>query len=349
MVMRMLRTQIKWIMISIVALFVLSVLFMYGPVRGGRQQGGQGDYAVARLDGQKIMRSQIEEGLRRLAEQRDLGAITSADIPGLRKTVLDSIVLERELAKEAQTRGFQPSADEIDKTLDQIRDQFPTIEAFNQYVERNGIDLKELREQVSSQLAQQKLVENEMSAAVVSSGDVSAYYDQFKDIFFRRPAGWEVNVARFRSEAVALDALNDLEEGQEWDAVLEESSADVIEKTPYAQPAFFPDSAFAGELAPLADLQAGQYSEPLVISSDDVAVFLKRDRLEEETLSLNEVSGDIQNLLVSQEQSQLRQGFFQSLIDRADLEILDEPLFKAPSNPEQSAEPEKPASPDQAE
>ena len=349
MVMRMLRTQIKWIMISIWALFVLSVLFMYGPMRGGRQQGGQSDYPVAKFEGQKIMRSQIEEGLRRLADQRDLGAVTSADLPGLRKSVLDSIVLERELANEARTRGFEPSAEEIDKTLNQIKDQFPTIEAFNQYVERNGIDLKALRDQVSSQLAQQKLIENEMSAAVVSSGDVSAYYDQFKDIFFRRPAGWEINVARFRGEAVAREALNDLEEGQAWDVVLEEKSADVVEKTSYAQPAFFPDSAFSGELAPLASLDAGQYSEPLVISSDDVAVFLKRDRLDQETLSLDEVSGDIQNLLISQEQSKLRQTFFQSLIDRADLEILDEALFKAPVKADNGTESEKPASPDQTQ
>lgn len=326
--MRMLRTQVKWIMISIVALFVLSVLFMYGPVRSGRQQGGQKDYAVAKLDGEKIMRSQIEMGLQRLGQQKDMGAVTSADLPGLRRSVLDSFVLERELAKEARARGLEPSAEEVETTFNQIRDQFPTIEAFNQYVERNGIELKELKKQITSQLAQQKLIDNQLSAAVVTSEDVAMYYEKVKDVFFRRPEGWEINVARFKGEDLAREALVKLEEGQTWDVVMEEASSDIIEQTPYGEPAFFPESAFSGELASLAGLDIGQYSEPFVIASDDVAVFLKRDKLVSRVLSLEEVSGDIHNLLISQEQSEIRQNFFQSLIERADLVILDEPLFK---------------------
>lgn len=329
MVMRMLRTQIKWIMISIVALFVLSVLFMYGPVRSGRQQGGQRDYAVAKLDGEKIMRSQIEMGLQRLGQQKDLGSVTSADLPVLRRSVLDGFVLQRELGKEAKARGFEPSAEEVDTALNQIKDQFPTIEAFNQYVERNGIDLKELKNQITSQLAQQKLIENELSAAVVTSGDVAEYYEAVKDVFFRRPEGWEINVARFKNEEIARGVLVKLEEGQAWDVVMEENSSDIIEHTPYEEPIFFPESAFNGDLASLASLEIGQYSEPLVVTNDDVAIFLKRDKLAPRVLSLDEVSGDIHNLLLSQEQSEIRQNFFQSLIDRADLVILDEPLFKA--------------------
>ncbi len=329
MVMRMLRTQVKWIMISIVVLFVLSVLFMYGPMRGGNQQGGQKDYAVAELDGQKIMRSQIEMGLRRLAQQRDMASVTSSDLPGLRKSVLEGIVLETELAKEARNRGFKPSKEEVETALEQIKDQFPTIEAFNQYVERSGIKIRDLREQLTSQLSQQNLIENEISAAVVSSADVSSYYEQFKDVFFKRPEGWEINVARFTSEGGARAVLSELKEGQGWDSVMMENSEDIIEQTPYGEPAFFPDSAFTGELATLASLDRGQYSEPLVISSNDVALFLKRDQLTSRVLPLDEVSGDIRSLLLSQEQSELRQNFFESLIERANLKILDAGLFRA--------------------
>lgn len=352
MVMRMLRTQVKWIMISIVALFVLSVLFMYGPVRSGRQENSQKDYAVAKIDGEKILRSQIEEGLQRVAQQRDMGAVTSADLPGLRRSVLDGFVLERELGKEARTRGFEPSVEEVDTALNQIKDQFPTIEAFNQYVERNGIDLKELRQQITAQIAQKKLVENETSAAVVTSADVAEYYTKVKDLFFRRPEGWKINVARFKGEKMAVDALVDLGEGQSWDVVMEARSADIIERTPYEEPAFFPVSAFTGELAPLASLDIGQYSEPLIVASEDVAIFLKRDKLASEVLPLDEVSGDIHSLLLSQEQSEIRTNFFQSLIERADLVILDEPLFKVvkeASSVEKDVAVEEAASADKAE
>ena len=68
MLMNTLRNQVKWIMAAIVVIFVLSIFLMYGPGGGGKGDGSR-DYAVAEVDGKKIMRSQIEAGMAQMAEQ----------------------------------------------------------------------------------------------------------------------------------------------------------------------------------------------------------------------------------------------------------------------------------------
>ena len=89
-------------MIAVIVLFVVSIFAGYGLYsRSGQGGDGQRDYAVAEVDGKDVMRSDIEKGTMQLAEQ--LGSereITSADIPFMRKHVLDSVAIEVELEKE---------------------------------------------------------------------------------------------------------------------------------------------------------------------------------------------------------------------------------------------------------
>jgi hypothetical protein len=60
--MRSLRENMRWIMFGFVVIFVLSIFGMYG--FSGRQRAPKGegvqDYAVAEIDGKKVMRSTLE-------------------------------------------------------------------------------------------------------------------------------------------------------------------------------------------------------------------------------------------------------------------------------------------------
>ena len=59
----------KAIMIAVILLFVLSCFAGYGLyARSGRSADGSKDYAVAKIDGKDVMRSDIEKGTMQLAE-----------------------------------------------------------------------------------------------------------------------------------------------------------------------------------------------------------------------------------------------------------------------------------------
>ena len=205
MLMNTLRNQVKWIMAAIVVIFVLSIFLMYGPGGGGKSDGSR-DYAVAEVDGKKIMRSEIEAGMAQMVEQSQATEITSEDFPRLRQSVLDSIVVEAALKKEAEQKNIKVSGEEVQKVVTQIESQFPTKEAFMQYMEQTGVNEKKLKEDISGRLAQQKVLEGLTGSVVVSDDEVAKFYESTKDLFFRRPAGYNVNFASFATREQAQKA-----------------------------------------------------------------------------------------------------------------------------------------------
>jgi peptidyl-prolyl cis-trans isomerase SurA len=114
-------------MIAVIVLFVISIFAGYGLyARSGKRGDGQRDYAVAEVNGKDVMRSDIEKGTMQLAEQ--LGSereVTSADIPFMRKAILDSTAIEAELEKEIKSRNIKVTEVEIDEAYTNIMDSYP--------------------------------------------------------------------------------------------------------------------------------------------------------------------------------------------------------------------------------
>lgn len=332
MLMNKLRTQVKWIMAAIVVVFVLSIFLMYGP--GGGKGSGTKDYAVAEVDGKKIMRSQIEAGLAEMADQAQNGQVTSEDIPLLRQNVLDGIMLETALKKEAEQKDIKVSDEEVQKVITQIESQFPTKEAFMQYMEQSGIDEKKMKQDITDRLAQQKVLETVTGNVVVSDDEVQKFYESTKDLFFRRPAGFNVNFASFGTKEKAQKARQQFVSGIQWNKVLEGLSSDVKNSTPYEKPTFIAEKDLTGEMKVLLNLPIGKLSPLISVSSEDVLLVLKRDKSPERVLSLSEVKEEIQKMLKAQKERELQQKFFQELKAKTPVKILDASIFPAPKAPE---------------
>jgi len=326
--MNTLRTQVKWIMAAIVVIFVLSIFLMYGP--GGGRGPGSKDYPVAEVDGKKIMRSQIETGLAQMADQVQDRQITSEDLPLLRQSVLDSMVVEAGLKKEVKNRGIQVSDEEVAKVISQIEGQFPTKEAFLQYMQQSGINEKKMKQDIADRLAQQKVIESLTAGVVISDDEVAKFYDSTKDLFFRRPAGYDVNFASFGKKEPAQKAREQLLAGRDWDKALEVVSKDVKNSTPYAQPTFVADKDLTGPLTVLRDLPFGKPSPVISVTSEDVLLVLKRSKSPERVLSLAEVKEEIKKMLKSQKEREIQQKFLLELKAGVPVKILDPSIFPAP-------------------
>jgi len=330
--MNKLRTQVKWIMAAIVVVFVLSIFLMYGP--GGGRGTGSKDYAVAEVDGNRIMRSQIESGLAQIADQAQNTQITSEDIPFMRQNVLDSIVIETALKKEAKQKDIKVTEEEVQKIVTQIESQFPTKEAFMQYMEQSGITEKKMKQDITDRLAQQKVLESVTGDVVVSDDEVTKFYESTKDLFFRRPAGYNVNFASFGTKEQAQKARAQLVAGTPWDKVIEAMSGDVKNSTPYEKPTFVAEKDLTGGMKALLSVPVGKLSPVLNVTSEDVLLVMKRSKSPEKVLSLSEVKGEIQKMLKAQRERELQQKFFQELKAKTPVKILDASIFPAPKSPE---------------
>ena len=332
MLMRTLRSQVRWIMIAIVVLFVLSIFGMYGFDSGPRRgsSGGE-DYIVAEIDGKAVMRSMLDEQLRNYVERANIRDVTSADVPRLYQAALENIALVSRLATEAEESGLKATEEEINAAVKEVSEQFPTKEAFMQYLDRSGIKMSAFRESMAQQVVQMKLMEKAVGTTDVKEEEVKEFYEKLKLLFFHSPAGYSMDFIRLKTKDEADKLQSVLAEGKEWkDAVGAVTSGDVIEKTPESGPVFIPESSFKDALAPLAGLAIGEVSPALEIASNDILIAVKREKVEEKTAPFEEVSGDVKALLTEEKNREAQTNFFTGLRERTNIVIHDHDLFPKP-------------------
>ena len=342
-----LRTQMRWIMLVIVVAFLLSTFLMYegrGTRRGSRQasDGSMEDYEVAAINGNPLMRSELEQRMRSYLESYGQRGLASLDVPALYKSLLDQYVFELQLAQEVRDRGIRISDAEAEQAMKDYADQaFPTREAFYQSLERSGITVEEYKKGIARQMANEQLLRSAVGEVVVSEDEAVQFYDTMKSLLYRQPEGFRVYLAQFAASADAEALRESLMAGESWekatsgDAV---ASRDVISVT--AEAIFLPESAFeSGALAPMKSLDVGQVSPVFELASDDFAVGLKSERVGERITPYDDVSADIRVLLRQQKERQNIEDFEKLLLEKAKVEIHDPALF-AVSEPAASGDAE---------
>ena len=327
-----LRSRVKVIMIIVIVLFVASCFAGYGLyARSGKSSDGQRDYAVAEVNGKNVMRSDIEKGTMQLAEQ--LGSqkeVTSADIPFMRKAILDSTAIEAELEKEIKSRNIEVTEDEINENFTKVMDSYPTREEFKAFIERSGITEVQIKSDIKKQISQKKVMDALAGEINVPDDEARKFYDSAKTFIYKQPAGFKVNIATFRSNEAAKLAQKSIEGGEGWDKVMHQHKADIMTSTPYDKPALITEQMMVDSLAPLKDLPLNKVSPVMPVTSSDSYVAIKRSKEAAKQLSYNEVSADVVAMIRNQKAQEKQQEFYEELLSRAKVKILDPEIFPAP-------------------
>jgi hypothetical protein len=213
---------------------------------------------------------------------------------------------------------------------------FPTREAFYQYLERSGIRVSDYKADIARQMASERLMRTAIGDIVVSEDEAVAFYDNVKDLFFKRPAGFMVNLVSFASRDEAEKVRNLLLEGQSWnEAAVRTASDDSASAgdTPVkplrvtTEPTFMSESAFDGAFVSMKSDDIGAVSAVFELASDDFAVGVKTEAVEEKVSSYDEVSGDVRALIQQQKEREALNAFTQNLLDRARIVVHDPSLF----------------------
>ncbi|MDR2175252.1 MAG: SurA N-terminal domain-containing protein [Synergistaceae bacterium] len=327
--MNRLRTQMRWIMLIIVLAFLLSTFLMYdsGGSRGGSER--REDYAVAEVNGKRLMRSELEQRVLLLLEQYGSASLASVDMPYIYKSALDQYAMELQMAQDVRDSGIVISDAEAEQAMKRYADSaFPTREAFYQYLERSGIKVSDYKADIARQMAGERLMMDAVGGTAVSEDEVKAFYDSMKDLFFRRPAGFMVSFASFASRDEAEKVRNLLVEGKPWN---EATSADVVDPAKVlrvtSEPTFVSEAGFDGMFAPMKSDDIGAVSAVFELASDDFAVGVKTEKVEEKVSSYDEVSADIRALVRQQKEREALNAFSRKLLGKAKIVVLDSSLF----------------------
>ena len=335
------REHVKWIMITVILLFVLSCFGGYGLyVRGNKNHqannGQMQDYPVAEVNGRNVMRSEIENGLSSVAQQYKQN-IQSADLPALRQMVLDSLIVQSQVGQEIKDKNIDVTKDEINAQYEKIMDSYPTREEFKDYLQRSGITEKQVKDDIKTQLQQQKLMDSVAAGVTVDDKEAHAFYDTAKNIVFKRPAGVNVNVAMFSSKQAADLAQKAIAGGAKWDGIIEEQKASVITATSYDKPELVTDKMMTGPFAKLKDYPLNKLTPVITISSSDAMIAIKRSKEAARVMTYDEVSADIISTLKNQKLQDKQKEYFAELRKKADVKVLDATIFPtAPASADNS-------------
>jgi hypothetical protein len=335
--MQYLRKSIKPIMLIIVILFVASCFFMYGTGRSGNaasqptDEGGNpiADRVVAVVDGEDILLSRLELEVAQFIRSMQLeSSATSADFPAFRNTVIDQMATLKELDKEIASRNITVSAEETDAAIAEIESQFPTREIYMQQLQMAGITEAELRQSVEENTKRSKVMDDVIGPVSTDETELRNFYDMMKAYAFQKPEGFMMDVAHFATEAAAETARGKLASGENWDEVMSAASSDVLDSSASDRRMFIPSENLIDEAEFMKELSMDVPSHVVSFTSDDHMIVVKRTKEEAGTATFDEVSADIEQMLVNQKRTSLQSKFMQELRARASVEILDEDLFK---------------------
>ncbi|MDR1581359.1 MAG: SurA N-terminal domain-containing protein [Synergistaceae bacterium] len=342
---RLVKKSIRPILLFIVIVFVVSCFFMYGT--GGmrsnaaqtQEEGGAlRDYDVAIVNGEAIKRSRLDIEVEQFI--REMGLLESAsstDIPAFRNTVIDQIATMKELDKEIMSRKITAGKDEIDKVIADLESQFPTREIYLQQLQVSGFTEENLRKAVEEDVKRRKLFDEVSGVVSTDEAELRNYYEMTKTYFFSKPEGFTMDVAHFKTAEAAEKARGELSSGKNWDDVMTAASDDVTNRSDSTDRMFIPENQLTEEAEQLKALSMDIPSEVISFTSDDNMIVIKRTREVAGITPFEEVSADIEQILVSQKRASLQSQFMQELRAKADVQILDEELFKLAS-PETSGD-----------
>lgn len=350
--MQFFRKNTRSIMLVIVVVFVVSCFAMYGTSNPRGSAGGR-DYAVAKVDGKKIMYSRLEQDVAQMLQS--MGGmqpnVTSEDMPAIRVNVLDQIAILAEIEKEIKARGIKIRPESVDEAYDSIAASFPTREIFMQQMQQAGVDEKKLKENLTRQLRQNALFEEIVAEVSIDKAEVRSYYDTMSAVnapMLMKQEGFTMVMAHFANLESATKAYDDINGGKKWDDVMNGAkSGDVLEFIPYDAPVFIPTAQLTEQASFLRTQALNAVSKPIEIDAGDYMLAIKRTEQKAGTASFDEISGDIERMLRGQKGQALQSKFIQDMKNRSVIEILDNELFKV-SEPTDEPETEATDSGEQA-
>ncbi len=285
---------------------------------------------LVRVNGDPILLSEVRE---RMDSQMELlrGAIPEeeiqAQLPALRMTALRAMIDEIMMAQRADRMGIVIGANDVDRWVQQVRESngFATDADLEAELVNIGMTMEALREQARKQLAQQRLVFEEVQRSVfVTETQIVEYYNEHQDDF---RTSEEVRLeqlvfigapAELAEQAAA--AARELQAG----ADLETVGGKYVDATPMADTGTFiaVDDLTDGLVEAVPNLPTGTFSDP-VATNFGLSIVKVLERTEQRTATLEDVHESIRNRLTTQRSQERYEEYMSDLRLETRIEVLD--------------------------
>lgn len=181
---RIIRKNMKFIIILLVAFFGISIFYGLGQYRSSG--GGKRTYYIAEVNESGITSNQLQSAFLNAISRYDDKTLSSLDqsaIVSFKKNILDQLIDYELLYLQAQKEKIKISNDEINLEIDKIKDNFSSPEEFDEALKANNITLVRLKEDMKRQLMINSILEETRNQISISNEELLEYYNENKESF----------------------------------------------------------------------------------------------------------------------------------------------------------------------
>lgn len=265
--------------------------------------GGCSQKVAATVNGEKIYLNEVDEiyeqTVSRHPEQNDQETAKQ-----FKEQILEGLITEKLIAQEAKKKKIKVTDKEVSKEIDNIKKMFKTEQEFNDALQKQNMDEKDLLKNVENNLLLERVKAKVIGEVKITDTQAKEHYDKNKDQF---KVGDQVDVSHVlvKDEKTAKEVKEKLDKGEDFAALAKEYSTDDSNKDKGGSLGFITKEQVVPEFGNAAfKLKKGEISGP-VKTEFGFHIIKLNDTKKASTKSFEEVKELIISQLTEEEKSKL--------------------------------------------
>jgi peptidyl-prolyl cis-trans isomerase SurA len=325
----------------------------------GCNKGAAGDDVMARVNGHKITRPEVEKYYKnQIAGAPQQPSTEQAD--NLRLSILRELINNEILMQRAEKLGLLATDEEVDSKVNAAKAPY-TQEQFDARLKERGITMDDFRRDLRRSITIDKVINKEITSKInISDSDISAYYNQHKAEFNLIEPQYHLaqilvtpgpnpqvkNQQKAQNDAEAKkkiqQLLNRLDSGEDFASVAMNYSEQPEVSPNGGDLGFIPESSLKGDKLAydaVAKLKPGQYTNVLPIVDPSahqvlgyrIVKLIARETAGQRELQDPRVQQAIREQLRDGREQLLKAAYYESVRDKSSVEnyFADEVLKRA--------------------
>jgi foldase protein PrsA len=278
----------------------------------GGEEAGRPDVppgAIAIVGEQEIARTEFDRLIEQArksfeAQEQDFPEAGTREYEDLKSSIVTSLVEEAQWAQEADEMGINVTDQEVNKRLDELKEQFfqGDEKKYEEELERQGLTDEQVRDEIRSRVLSEKIYESVTKSVKVTDQGIQAYYKK-NEAQFEQPESRDVRHILVKSKARARDIYGQLQNGASFAALARTFTQDEASKAEGGKMTAQKGRTVAPFDKFVFDAETGDLSEPIKTEFGWHVIEVLSDVKPKSVTPLEDVKESIKTTLLQQRQN----------------------------------------------
>jgi foldase protein PrsA len=260
-----------------------------------------GEFEIARTEFDRLI-DQAKKSFE--AQEQDFPEAGTPEYEDVKSSIVRSLVEEAQWAQEANEMGIKVTDQEVNKRLDELKEQFfqGDDKKYEEELERQGLTEQQVRDEIRSRVLSEKIYASVTKSVKVTDQAIQAYYKK-NETQFEQPESREVRHILVKSKAKSQDIYQQLQDGASFAALAKRFTEDEASKAEGGKMTAQKGRTVAPFDKFVFDAETGDLSEPIKTEFGWHVIEVLSDVKPKSVTPLEDVKESIKTTLLQQRQN----------------------------------------------